>query len=198
MVRAAADSRLVMDVTADDTRLSLNSVLAEVTCAWDDAEDKPGGEATAAIVHRAPEMLVLEASDPNVVLPPLGTVVRVNGQSQVLSGRLAEHGRGGRFLLALGDRPVRGSLRLRVSLPATLRSPFLTGPVAVEIVDLTTGGARLRGAELAVGTQLTLDFTPPGREQAVMVRAVVAHGTHQADKPWMGVRFRLVAMRGGR
>ncbi len=187
-----------MDVTADDSRLSLGSVLAEVTCTWDDDEGQLKGETTAAIVHRAPEMLVLEASDPRLVLPPLGTLVRVTGQGEPLSGRLAEHGRGGRFLLALGERPVRGSLRLRVSLPATLRSRALAQALTVEIVDLTTGGARIRGAELPVGSQVTLDFTPPGREQAVMVRAVVAHGTHRAEKPWIGVRFRLVAMRGGR
>jgi uncharacterized protein (UPF0261 family) len=191
-----------MDVTADDGRLSLSlsSVLVEVTCSWgEDDSGVPSGATTAAIVHRAPEMLVLEASDPRVAMPALGTSVRVAyGQSEAVTGRLAEHGRGGRFLVALGERPVRGSVRVPVSLPATLRSPLLSGPQAVEIVDLTTGGARVRGAELAVGSQVTLDFTPPGREQAVTVRAVVAHGTHRADKPWIGVRFRLVAMRGGR
>jgi hypothetical protein len=30
------------------------------------------------------------------------------------------------------------------------------------------------------------------------VRAVVAHGTHGATQPWIGVTFRLVALRGGR
>jgi hypothetical protein len=49
-----------------------------------------------------------------------------------------------------------------------------------------------------VGTQVTLDFTPPGRDEPVSVRALVAHATHGAVKPWIGVAFRLVAMRGGR
>ena len=39
---------------------------------------------------------------------------------------------------------------------------------------------------------------PPGREQPVTVRASVAHGTHNGTRAWIGVTFRLVAMRGGR
>jgi hypothetical protein len=70
--------------------------------------------------------------------------------------------------------------------------------MTVEIVDLTTSGARIRGVELRVGTHVTLGFTPPAREHPVNVRAVVAHGTHRGEHPWIGVLFRLVAMRGGR
>jgi PilZ domain len=138
---------------------------------------------------------------PSYTLPAPGTpttVVATDGSSQPLTGRLAEQGRGGRFLVALGDRPVRSGARLRVSLPATLRSPALPAPVTVEMVDLTTGGARVRGAELPVGTPVTLDFTPPGRHEPVSVRASVAHGTHGGAQPWVGVAFRLVALRGGR
>ena len=62
---------------------------------------------------------------------------------------------------------------------------------------LTTGGARVRGIELPVGSQVTLEFTPPYRHEMVSVRAIVAHGTHRAERPWIGVIFRLVAMRGG-
>jgi hypothetical protein len=68
----------------------------------------------------------------------------------------------------------------------------------VEIADLTTSGARVRGIELPIDSEVTLDFTPPGRDDLVSVRAVVVHGTHRARQPWVGVRFRLVAMRGGR
>jgi hypothetical protein len=78
-----------------------------------------------------------------------------------------------------------------------LRSPALAEPKTVEIADLTTGGARVRGVELPVGTQVTLDFAPPGRTDQVAVRAAVAHGTHNAERPWIGVTFRLVAIRGG-
>jgi hypothetical protein len=87
---------------------------------------------------------------------------------------------------------------LRVSLPGTLRCALLPQPLAVEIADLTTGGCRVRGVELPIGTNLSLDFTPPGREQSVSVRALVAHGTRNADRPWIGLAFRLVALRGGR
>ena len=87
---------------------------------------------------------------------------------------------------------------MKVSLPGTVRSSEFEGARTVEIVDLTTGGARLRGLELPVGTQLTLGFTPPYRDQPVSVRAVVAHGTHRAAQPWVGIVFRLVALRGGR
>ena len=179
-----------MDVT-DPTQ----AVLAEVTCTWgnDGVE-----QATAVIVHASRDMLVLEAADPHRVLPPLGTEVHVTGESKHLSGRLAEHGRAGRFLVSIGLRPVRRAMRLRVSLPGTLRCATRAEPLAVEIADLTTGGCRVRGIEANVGSQVTLDFTPPGRDESVTVRAMVAHTTQGAAKPWIGVAFRLVAMRGGR
>ena len=169
-----------------------NAVLAEVTCTWE-------SEAiSAAVVHSAGDMLVLEATDPGVTLPSIGTALHVTDGTNEVAGRLAEHGNGGRFLVAIGDRPVRRSLRLKVCLPATLRGRNLAEPQTVEIVDLTTAGARIRGLELPVGTSVTLDFTPPYRQEAVSVRATVAHGTHGAQHPWMGVVFRLVALRGGR
>ena len=111
---------------------------------------------------------------------------------------MAEHGRAGRFLIAMGERAVRRSLRLRVSLPGKLRGGSLTEWTDVELADLTTGGARVRGVELPVGSQVTLAFTPPGRSDQVTVRALVAHGTHGAQRPWIGIAFRLVALRGGR
>jgi hypothetical protein len=87
---------------------------------------------------------------------------------------------------------------MRVSLPGTLRCPLLPEPLRVEIADLTTAGARVRGVELPVNSQVALEFTPPGRDQSVTVRALVAHATHGAAQPWIGLIFRLVAMRGGR
>jgi hypothetical protein len=172
------------------------AVLAEVTCTWCNDDDE-GGAITAAVVHCAGGMLVLEATDAGVTLPSIGTALQVNDGTEDFEGRLAEHGRGRRFLVTLGDRPVRGSLRMKVSLPGTLRSRGLE-PQTVEIVDLNTAGARIRGVELEVGTPVTLDFTPPYRGEPVSVRGVVAHGTHRADRPWIGVVFRLVALRGGR
>jgi hypothetical protein len=170
-----------------------HAVLAEVSCQW--LEHKP---VTAVILHTANDMLVLEAADPRQTLPPLGTLMHVSGDALKISGRLAEHGRAGRFLVCLGSRPVRRAIRMRVSLPGTLRSALLPEPLRVEIADLTTAGARVRGVELPVNSQVALDFTPPGRDQSVTVRALVAHATHGAAQPWIGLIFRLVALRGGR
>jgi hypothetical protein len=174
------------------------AVLAEVTCTWANEDEADGGAITAAVVHSARDMLVLELTDTSVTLPSIGTSLEVSDGTDAVSGRIAEHGRGGRFLVSLGDRPVRRSIRLKVSLPATLRSRGIEEPQSVEIVDLTTGGARIRGLELPVGTPVTLEFTPPYRREPVSVRGVVAHGTHRAERPWIGVVFRLVLLRGGR
>jgi hypothetical protein len=89
-------------------------------------------------------------------------------------------------------------MRLPVSLPGILRHVGCTEPRDVQIVDLTSGGCRVRGLELPVDTQVSLQFTPPSRDEAVIVRATVAHGTHRAEQPWIGLAFRLVALRGGR
>jgi hypothetical protein len=193
-----------MDLTAtpdlDSTQDSpaVDAVLAQVQCTWHDDADSVACQATAAVVHSGRGMLVLEATDPQAALPPLGTLLHVDSDGQQFAGRLAEHGRAGRFLVSVGERPVRRALRLKVSLPGTLRSPALDAARTVEIADLTTSGARIRGVELPVGTQVTLDFTPPYRDEPVSVRALVAHGTHGAQQPWVGVVFRLVALRGGR
>jgi len=186
----SADTRATMDAPATPAE---HAILAPVELAWDS-----GQRTSALLLHSARTMLVLEASDPRHVLPPLGTIATIDGAGDERTGRLAEHGRAGRFLIALGEREVRCALRLRVSLPGNLRCRTLDEPREVEIADLTTGGARIRGIELPVGTQVTLDFVPPGSEQSVSVRATVAHGTHGATRPWIGVAFRLVAIRGGR
>jgi hypothetical protein len=166
---------------------------ARVELAWD-----PDQHSSATVVHASRTMLVLEAADPDQVLPPLGTPIAVDADLGHTMGRLAEHGRRGRFLLSIGERAVRRALRLRTSLPGSLRSRDLPAPMQVEIADLTTAGARVRGIELAVGSQVTLDFIPPGRTEQVAVRALVAHTTDQAAEPWIGVTFRLVALTGGR
>jgi hypothetical protein len=191
------DLRALNGPAAAETMEPAQAVLAEVTCIWSHDLNAPG-QTTAMVVHAAREMLVLEASNPREVLPALGTLIQVTGDIEPVTGRLAEVGRAGRFLISLGERPVRNALRLRVSLHGTLRCATLPEPRSVEIVDLTTGGARLRGVELPVDSQVTFEFTPPGRDDPVTVRARVAHTSNQPDQPWIGVVFRLVAMRGGR
>src|SRR5437868_1755338 len=194
------DSPISIDPHADDNAGPAHAVLAEVTCTWvgSTADGPPPEPTTAVMLHASRDMLVLEAADPRRPLPPVGTLVHVRGEIVKHTGRLAEHGRRGRFLVSLGSRPVRRAIRLRVSLPGILRCSVLPEPLQVEIVDLTTAGARVRGVELPVDSQVALDFTPPGRDQSVTVRALVAHATHGADQPWVGLIFRLVALRGGR
>ena len=172
-----------------------HAVLAELECTWGEA---PTDRTRAVVVHAGREMWILEATDARCALPSTGTEVQLHDASGARSGRIAEHGRNGRFLVSLGERAVRRAVRLRVSLPGTLRSAALDAPREVEIIDLTTAGCRIRGVELPVGTHVALDFTPPSREESVSVRAVVAHGTHRASEPWIGITFRLVALRGGR
>jgi hypothetical protein len=187
------DSPTSLDPRAGDSAGPVHAVLTEVSCRWLDHEP-----VAAVVLHTTREMLVLEAADPRQTLPPLGTRVHVSGTSFNAMGRLAEHGRAGRFLVCLGTRPVRRAVRMRVHVPGILRCPLLPEPVQVEIADLTTAGARVRGVELPVDTQVALDFTPPGRDHPVTVRALVAHATHGATQPWVGLIFRLVALRGGR
>lgn len=175
----------------------VDAVLAEVTCRWSAAGNEKPEQLTALVTHHGRGILILEASAKET-LPAVGTPMLIISEDEVLDGRLAEHGRGGRFLVSLGERTVRRTPRLRVSLPGTLRASTLAHPVAVELADLTSGGARVRGVELPVGSPLTLHFTPPTRKEPVSVRAMVAHGTQGAKQPWIGVVFRLVAMRGGR
>jgi hypothetical protein len=173
---------------------SPGQVLTEVTVSWDGHHEGR----SAFLIHAAHNMLVLEAADPHLALPAEGTTVTVEAPRETLIGRVAEHGRGGRFLVALGERPVRRANRVRVTLPATARSAQLGEPREVEIVDLTTGGARVRGVQLPVGSEVNLHFTPPGREEPVTVRASVVHAGQAAQQPWIGLAFRLVALRGGR
>src|SRR5437879_13320137 len=104
------DSPTSLDPRAGDGAGPVHAVLTEVSCRW--LEHEP---VTAVVLHTAREMLVLEAADPRQTLPPLGTRVRVSGESLNASGRLAEDGRAGRFLACLGSGPVRGEIGTRLS-----------------------------------------------------------------------------------
>ncbi len=168
----AMDAPLSTDLPPPDSTEPAQAVLAEVTCTWAEQADVLKS-VLAVIVHAARDMLILEAADQHPALPSVGTAMFVAGANQRVYGRLAEHGRTGRFLVSLGTRPVRRDPRLRVSLTGTLRSASLPEPVHIEIADLTTSGARVRGIALAAGSQVALDFTPPGRDEPVTVRARV-------------------------
>ena len=63
------------------------AVLAEVTCNWAEEPDALKST-TAVIVHAARDMLVLEAPDPSLVLPSVGTAMFVAGDGRQVYGRL--------------------------------------------------------------------------------------------------------------
>ena len=95
--------------------------------------------------------------------------------------------------MSIGERAIRRSRRFAVDLRAVARSGQLsTGAVDVRIADLSTGGARVEGITLAVGSGVELRFTPPGRSAPITVLGFVVRSIESADLPTVGVAFRLV------
>ena len=139
-------------------------------------------------------VLLLQARDVSVSVPPLGTPVRLrlDWDRQMFSGRLAAHGVAGRLLVSLGERAIRRSRRFTVNLGGKARSAQLAGPLDVHIADLSTGGARVEGIELPVGSELELQFTPPARPAPLTVLGFVVRVAERTEEPTVGVAFRLV------
>ncbi|HLZ26525.1 MAG TPA: PilZ domain-containing protein [Chloroflexota bacterium] len=156
--------------------------------------DCGGSIRLAEVIGSTGNVLLLQALDPNAVLPVLGTVVRlkVDWDRQVLNGRLAAHGVAGRFLVSIGERAIRSSRRFAVSLPGTAQSVHLYGAVEVRIADLSTGGARVEGIDLPVGSDVSLTFTPPGRTEPINVTGFVVRQIEGTEVSTLGVAFRLV------
>jgi hypothetical protein len=146
----------------------------------------------AEVLGSTASVLLLQGTGDS--LPPLGTPVRLklNWDKQLLNGRLAAHGVGGRFLVTIGARAIRRSRRFAVDLPGVARSSQLYGLVDVHIADLSTGGARLEGIELPVGAEVELRFTPPGRKEPLTVLGFVVRTIESVGTPTLGVAFRLV------
>ena len=111
---------------------------------------------------------------------------------QVLTGRIAAHGVYGRFLVTLGERAIRRSKRFTVDLQGSVRIAQLPGCVDVRITDLSTGGARVEGVNLPIGTEIELRFTPPGRPSPINVLGFVVRAVKNGATPTIGVAFRLV------
>ena len=155
-----------------------------------------GGTSLAAeVLGSTSNVLLVEVRDTSAGLPPLGTPIRLRLEwdRQVLHGRLAAHGVSGRFLVSIGERPIRRSRRVAVDLRAVARSGQLSrGAIDVRITDLSTGGARVEGMLLAVGSDVELHFTPPGRSAPITVLGFVVRSIDSADLPTVGVAFRLV------
>ena len=98
----------------------------------------------------------------------------------------------GRFLVTIAERSIRPARRFSVNLTGIARSAQLPGPVKVRIIDLSTGGARVEGVQLPVGSDLELHFTPPGRRAPLTVLGFVVRIAEVAGLPTLGVAFRLV------
>jgi hypothetical protein len=151
------------------------------------------GSATtsAKIVQATPSVLVLQGELPEGPPLPPGAPVQVElaDSQRAVQARVAAYGQGGRYLLALGMRAVRGAARVRVDLPATVRGGGLPAPARVRIVDLSSSGARLRGLRLAVGADIELSFVPPGRRDAVTMRNVVVRAMDERGEAEIGVAF---------
>jgi PilZ domain len=62
----------------------------------------------------------------------------------------------------------------------------------VRIADLSTGGARVEGLQLPIGTEVALLFTPPGRGTPIDVLGFVVRLIESSETPSVGVAFRLV------
>jgi hypothetical protein len=156
--------------------------------------DCDGSLVAADVIGSTRNVLLLQSRHPELALPPLGTAVqlRVQWDHQLLSGRMAAHGVAGRFLVTLGARAIRRSRRFAVDLPGLVRSAQLAGDVEVRVTDLSTGGARVQGIDLPVGSDVGLRFTPPGRPEPINVLAFVVRAIDGATPPAVGVAFRMV------
>jgi hypothetical protein len=153
-----------------------------------------GGTITRAQIIGSTEGVLLVQGPDDTPVPTLGTLIRlrVEWDRQLLQGRIAAHGVAGRYLVALGERPIRRSRRFPVDLPGTAGSAHLYGAVNVRITDLSTGGARVEGMDLPIGSDVELQFTPPGHTARLTVLGFVVRSISSADVPTVGVAFRLV------
>jgi hypothetical protein len=159
--------------------------------------DLGGTSVGAEVLGSTSSVLLVQGHDSGASLPALGSPIRLRLEwdRQVLHGRLAAHGVGGRFLVALGERPIRRSRRLTVDLQAvavTRSGQLGSNAVDVRITDLSTGGARVEGMQLPVGSEVELYFTPPGRSAPITVLGFVVRTIDGPDLPRVGVAFRLV------
>jgi PilZ domain len=153
-----------------------------------------GQNLKAEVIGSTDNVLLLQGTESDATLPPLGTPVRLRviWDRQLLIGRLAAHGVAGRFLVSIGERAIRYSRRFPVDLPGIAVSAHLYGPVEVRVIDLSTGGARVKGIDLPVGTEIELHFTPPGQTANIKVLGFAVRAIDGAEMPTLGVAFRLV------
>src|SRR5215208_6428272 len=82
--------------------------------------DCGGDLVRAEVISSTANVLLLQSADGSR-LPALGIPIRlrVTWDRQVITGRIAAHGLGGRFLVSVGERPIRRSRRYPVDLVGT-------------------------------------------------------------------------------
>jgi hypothetical protein len=153
-----------------------------------------GNVVRADVIGSTASVLLLQGPDMGAKIAQLGALVRlrVEWDRQLLNCRLAAHGAAGRFLVSIGERAIRRSRRFAVDLPGVARAPHLPEPIEVRVADLSTGGARVEGIDLPVGSELELRFTPPGRPTPITVLGFVVRQVEIDDARSIGLAFRLV------
>ena len=153
-----------------------------------------GSKLEVDVLGSTASVLLVQAHDASAIPPTLGIPVRLrlDWDRQILNGRLAAHGVAGRVLVSIGERAIRRSRRFSVNLTGIARSAQLDGAVRVRIADLSTGGARVEGIRLPIGSELELQFTPPGRPAPLTVLGFVVRIVERTAQPTVGVAFRLV------
>jgi hypothetical protein len=154
----------------------------------------------AHVLGSTANVLLVECTEPLGEQLPLGASVclDVEWDQQRLEGRVAAHGIAGRLLVSLGARAIRRTRRFSVSLEASAKVHGAAAPWRVRIVDLSAGGARLRGIDLPVGSEFELTFQPPKRPAAVTMRAFVVRTIEAPEGRMLGVAFRAAVSTAGK
>ncbi|HEV7663679.1 MAG TPA: PilZ domain-containing protein [Chloroflexota bacterium] len=156
--------------------------------------DTGGTVLRAEVLGSSAGVLLLQGLDSGAPLPALGTTIKLRSEwdRQFIHGRIAAHGVAGRFLVSLGERAIRRSRRVPVDLAGLARSAVLGGSIEVRVTDLSAGGARVAGITLPIGSEVGLQFTPPGQAELLSVSGFVVRIIDATDVPTVGVAFRLV------
>ncbi len=155
----------------------------------------PDHEVPSTVVRSTLHVALLEAKQMPEGLRQLGVLIRLEspGDPAPLPARLAALGKGGRYLVSLGYRPIRRSPRTSVDLPTLVKSPALDGVVLARIVNLSETGARVQGVQLPIGEEVDLSFTPPegngGETDRMTVRGQVVRHIVDAENVEIGVHF---------
>jgi hypothetical protein len=149
----------------------------------------------AEVIGSTAHVVLLQGPTTGTTRARLGAPVRLRSKwdRQSLAGRFASYGIAGRFLVSIGERPIRQAPRFAVDLPGVAYASQLPqGRAQVWVADLSTGGARIRGINLEIGSELELRFKPPGRSEPIKVLGFVARVIESADGGSVALAFRLV------